>query len=152
MVRVYRSKSMWLGLAVAAALVFGICPAATAQSVRGHGELDNGPYLSPSQISVNASVDAAGIASGMMAWTGDINLGPPYPPGQGGPAEPFIVLVTDVQFDGNSALVSGFVFASPQGAFDGTFVSFVFTDNSGTGLPDTIDGQAIEAGNITIKD
>jgi hypothetical protein len=45
------------------ALVFGIALAvlsslspivATAQSVSGHGEIFNGPDLSPSQISVNA--------------------------------------------------------------------------------------------------
>jgi len=136
---------------VAAVFLLGLCPAvASAQTVRGHGKISNGPDLSPSQISVNAWVDDTGAAGGMMAWTGDVS--PPYPPGTGGPAEPYIVEVTSVFFADNSAIVYGFVVNSPQGQYDGVPVAFVFTDNSGTGLPDQIDGEWIDAGNITIGD
>jgi hypothetical protein len=145
--------SRGMAFCTAAVLLLGLCPAlATGQTVRGHGKISNGPDLSPSQISVNVWVDDTGAAQGMMAWTGDIPTTPPYPPGTGGPSEPFIVGVYGVLFDGNSAFVFGIVVNSPQGAFDGEFVSFTFTDNSATGDPDQIDGQPILAGNITIRD
>jgi hypothetical protein len=138
---------------IMATLLFGLSPAvATAQSVRGHGKVSNGPGLSPSQISVDAWLDDDGVAHGKMAWTGDIPVGPPYTPGTGGPSEPFIIDVGEIFFYGNSAYVFGIVVASPQGAFNGEGVSFFFTDNSTIGEPDEIDGQAIEAGNITVND
>jgi len=58
----------------AAALVCGFYPAAAnAQYVRGHGEvLLDGPDFSPCQISVNAWLDAAGVAHDRIAWVGDI--------------------------------------------------------------------------------
>jgi hypothetical protein len=137
----------------AAVLLLGLGPAvATAQSVRGHGEISNGPGLSPSQISVNAWIDANGVVQGHMTWVGDVANTPPYPPAQGGPAEPFIVQVTFIEFFGNTAFVGGVVVASPDGIGDGQFVEFSFTDNSGTGLPDEIDGTPIIAGNITVDD
>ena len=123
-----------------------------AQSVRGHGEISNGPNLSPSQISVNAWIDSHGVVQGTMAWIGDVPNTPPYPPAQGGPADPFIVAVTFIEFAGNTATVGGIVIASPHGIGDGSFVEFTFTDNSGTSEPDEIDGIPIIAGNITVSD
>ena len=120
--------------------------------MRGHGEVDNGPDFSPSQISVDAWLDAAGVAHGMMTWEGDIFVPQPGNLGPGGPADPFIIDVTDIVFDGNTAYVSGVVASSPQGISDGQFVEFSFTDNSDLGLPDEIDFQPIVAGNITVDD
>jgi hypothetical protein len=125
---------------------------ATAQSVRGHGKIDNGPNISPSQISVDAWIDANGDVQGMMDWVGDIANNVPYTPGTGGPADPFHIEVTYLFFYGNSVYVFGIVVNSPQGASDGQGVSFTFTDNSDIGLPDEIDGQPILAGNITVND
>jgi len=137
---------------IAAGVLFSFTPAVTAQSVRGHGEISNGPGISPSQISVNAWIDATGVAHGMMAWIGDIPNAPPYTPGTGGPADPFIMDVFDIVFNGDSALVTGVVVASPGGMSDGLVVQFLFTDNSAIGLPDEIDGIPIIAGNITVDD
>ena len=144
------------------ALVFGIALAvlcspnasvATAQSVQGHGMISNGPGLSPSQISVDAWIDANGVAQGTMSWIGDVGNTAPYGPVGGGPADPFIIEVTYIEFFGNSACVEGVVIASPEGSdANGFFESFTFTDNSGTGEPDEIDGTPIVAGNITVDD
>jgi hypothetical protein len=149
-----RNLTKWAWMCgIAAAVLCSFSPSvATAQSVRGHGEISNGPVLSPSQISVNAWLDAHGVPQGTMAWIGDVFNTPPYPPAQGGPAEPFIVEVTFIEFFGNTACVGGVVIASPDGIGNGSFVEFTFTDNSGTGLPDEINGVPIEAGNITVID
>jgi hypothetical protein len=143
----------WITGGALAALMFALSPAiAAAHSVRGHGEVDNGPDFSPSQISVNAWLDAAGVAHGMMSWEGDIFVPQPGNLGPGGPADPFIIDVTNIVFDGDTAYVSGVVVSSPKGISDGQFVEFSFTDNSDLGLPDEIDGQPILAGNITLED
>ena len=135
---------------VAAALLWGLCPAvATAQSVRGHGEVDNGPVLSSSQISVNAWLDANGVAHGTMVWVGAVV---PASLPKTGPADPWFIDVTDIVFDGDTAYVSGIVAHSVFPEDIGTPVSFAFTDNSGTGQPDEIDGDPIVAGNITVED
>jgi len=125
---------------------------ATAQTVRGHGKISNGPDVSHSQISVNAGLDANGVAYGNMTWTGDVANNVPYVPGMGGAAEPYIMDVVEIEFDGNNAFVTGVVVNSPQGQYDGIVVQFLFTDNCGLGLPDEIGGQFIEGGNITVTD
>jgi hypothetical protein len=127
-------------------------PVAMAQSVRGHAKIDNGPNLSPSQIGVDAWIDANGDVQGMMEWVGDIATNVPYPPGTGGPADPYHMQVIELFFYGNSAYVVGVVVNSPQGASDGQVVSFYFTDNSAIGEPDEVGGQPVEAGNITVSD
>jgi hypothetical protein len=132
------------GRAVLVALLFGLCPTVSAQSVRGHCEIP-GSILSSTRISVNAWIDANGEAQGSMVWIGGVPNTPPYPPGQGGPAEPFIVEVTDVSFFGNTAFVEGEVIASPGGIGNGQFTGFYFTDNSGTGQPDEINFQPTSA-------
>jgi hypothetical protein len=135
---------------VVALVLWGLCPGvAAAQSVSGHGKLDNGPNLSPSQISVDAWLDADGVAHGSMVWVGDISPGS-LP--MAGPADPWFIDVTDIVFDGNTAYVTGVVSHSVFPTDIGNVVSFAFTDNSGTGQPDEIDGQPIEAGNITVDD
>jgi hypothetical protein len=88
----------------------------------------------------------------MMNWIGDVQNNVPYTPGTGGPADPFIMDVYEIGFFGNSALVTGVVVSSPRGLSDGQVVQFLFTDNSGLGIPDEIDGQPILAGNITVDD
>ena len=135
---------------VVAALLFAVCPAvANAQSVRGHGEISNGPDFSPSQISVNAWLDAAGVAHGTMVWVGDIAPGSRP---MAGPADPWFIDVTDIVFDGDTATVTGVVSHSVFPSDIGNVVTFTFTDNSDLGLPDQIDNQFIEAGNIVVDD
>jgi hypothetical protein len=133
-----------------ALLLIGLSPAvATAQSVRGQGEiqLDDPAIFSPSHISVNASFDDQGNPQGSVEWTGDSTAGNP-----GGPAEPVHVKVTFLAISGNTAYVEGVVTNSPKGVLDGNTYVFTFTDNSGTDVPDEIDGIPITAGNITVSD
>ena len=138
---------------IALAVLFSLdASVAMAQSVRGHGKIDNGPNLSPSEISVDAWIDANGDVQGMMEWVGDVANNVPYTPGTGGPADPYHMQVVDLFFYGNTVYVVGVVVNSPQGASDGQVVEFAFTDNSGLGLPDQIDGEFILAGNITVDD
>ena len=133
----------------AAVLLFSLYPAAaTAQSVRGHGEVNNGT-VSPSQVSVDAWLDATGVAHGTMVWVGDVALGS-LP--KTGSADPWFIDVTDIVFDGDTAYVSGVVAHSVFPADVGSPVLFIFTDNSGTGAPDEINGEPIAAGNITVAD
>jgi hypothetical protein len=148
---------------IVAVLVWGLSPAiATAQTqVRGsgtniyaHGAPDLGNSFQ--HIAVNAWLDDQGVAHGMMTWEGDI--GQSLPGGitgnglPGGPSQPFIIDVTDIFFVGNTAFVSGVVIASIKGQGNGSGAFFAFTDNSGTGEPDEIDGVPIDAGNITVDD
>ncbi len=58
----------------------------------------------------------------------------------------------DLIFDGNTAYVFGVVAHSVFPLDIGSPVLFAFTDNSGTGEPDEIDGTPIVAGNITVTD
>ncbi len=142
--------------AVAAALLGCLYPAAaTAQIVRGQGEIPNGPGLSPSHVSVNAGLDDQGVAYGRMTWVGDASFGGPRQDPAlfvGGAADPYIMEVTAIVFDGNTAYVEGRVVASPRGSANGISFTFAFTDNSGTGEPDEINGTPIDAGNITVDD
>lgn len=134
---------------VAAALLLSLCPAiAFAASVRGHGEVNNGT-LSPSQISVDAWLDASGGVHGSMVWVGDV--APGILP-MGGPADPWFINVTRIVFDGNTAYVSGVVAHSVFPTDIGTTVNFVFTDNRRTTSPDQINYESISAGNITVID
>jgi hypothetical protein len=139
---------------VAAALLWALCPAAAnAQSVRGQGELDNGPNLSPSHITVDAWLDASGGVHGKMTWIGDISNVPPYADlGPAGPADPWLIDVTDLVFDGDTAYVAGVVSHSVFPTDIGRTVIFTFTDNSDLGLPDEINGEPIVAGNFTVDD
>lgn len=135
---------------IVAAVICSLGPAvAMADAVRGHGKVQLGPagIFSPSEISVDAWLDDDGVAHGMIAWIGDSPFAIP-----GGPADPFIIDVLDIVFDGNTAYVTGVVVASPEGIFNGFMESLIFTDNSGIAEPDEIDGEAIVAGNITVTD
>jgi hypothetical protein len=116
-------------------------------SVRGHGEL-LGPPLSPSPISVDAWIDDSGVAQGTILWVG----GGAHGGGPGGPANPWIIVVPDIAFDGTTAVVSATVAHSVFPDQIGNFVSMSFTDNSGTGLPDEIDGSFIVAGQTVVND
>jgi hypothetical protein len=140
------SNRVWMACALT--LLLGLSPAtATAGgSVLGHGKLDNGPF-SPSQISIDAWLDDNGVPQGTMVWVGDVTHMHP-----GGPADPWFIEVVDLAFDGNTAFVIGVVVHSVFPGDIGNTVYFTFTDNSGTCQPDEINGQAIEAGNITVRD
>ena len=146
-----------LARGVVAALLLALSPAvATAQSVRGagvffgpHGAADGGNLFI--QISVNAWLDDDGVAHGNVTFEGEVyqplpggNVGP------GGPADPFIYVVTDVVFDGDTVYVVGIVTSSPDGVANGEVGAFYFTDNGAYG--DAINGVPLDAGNITVDD
>ena len=141
-----------------ALLLLGLSPAiATAQSeVQGHGifihdvGLPNGGQFF-NQISVNAWLDDQGVAHGTMIWVGGVFQPLPGNGQQGGPADPWFIAVTDIFFDGNTAYVFGVVVHSIFPGDEGTGVGFSFTDNSGTGLPDLINGTPIDGGNIIVR-
>ena len=146
---------------VAAALLLALSPAAaSAQSVKGEGTSfydngvpDGGNYFE--HIAVNAWLDDDGVAHGTVAWIGDTFIGLPGNVnfwGLGGPADPFILDVTDLYFDGRTAVVGGFVTASPGGQANGGYFILSFTDNSGTDEPDEINGSPIDVGQITVRD
>ncbi len=135
---------------IAVVVLGGLGPAvATAQSVRGFGEVQLGPASidSPSEISVDAWVDDNGVAQGTIAFIGDVTFATP-----GGPADPWIIEVYQIDFFGNTAVVAGVVVQSVFPSDIGSGVQFFFTDNSGTGEPDEINFTPIVAGNITVHD
>jgi hypothetical protein len=133
---------------ILAVLVCAFSPAVALAggSVRGHGKLPE-PGLSTSQISVDAWLDDNGIAYGTMTWIGDI-----VPEHPGGPADPWLIDVQDIIFDGNTAYVFGVVAHSVFPEDIGTVVAMIFTDNSGTGVPDEINYTPIVAGQISVSD
>ena len=134
------------GILAVLVCVFSPPVALAGGSVRGHGEVPE-PGLSPSQISVDAWLDDNGVAHGTMTWVGDVVPGHP-----GGPADPWLIDVQDIVFDGNTAYVFGVVAHSVFPADIGFGVFLAFTDNSGTGEPDEINFTPIVAGNITVDD
>ena len=140
-------------IAVIAMMLLGLTPRiATAQtSVQGHGEVPNDPPFSNTQISVNAWLDTNGVAHGTVVWVGGTTHRRP-----GGPADPWLIDVTQVIFDGNTAHVIGVVVHSVFPEEIGIVVPFDFRDNSGTGDPDEIgvfggDLFPIVAGNIIVR-
>ena len=143
-----RLKSLSKTAALFCCVAFLIPAVATAQSIRGHGEVPNDGE-SPSQISVNAWLDDDGVAHGAMIWVGAVVVGSNP---KAGPADPFLIEVLDIVFDGNTAYVFGVVVHSVFPFDIGTAIEFAFTDNSGTGEPDEIGGAPIVAGNFTIND
>jgi hypothetical protein len=160
---VHSSTGTGVAGGILALLLFAFTPAvAPAQSARGHGEIPNGPGLSPSQISVDAWLDDDGVAQGTTIFIGDVpNLHP------GGPADPWLIDVQDIYFDGNTAYVTGVVVHSVFPADIGSLIFFAFVDNSSIGDPDEIcigtqlfpGGPVIfdsfiplVAGNITVND
>jgi hypothetical protein len=133
---------------ILAVLVCAFSPAVAMAdgSVRGHGELLN-PGLSPSRISVDAWLDDKGVAHDTMIWIGDV-----VPAQPGGPADPRLIDVQDIVFDGNTAYVFGVVVHSVFPGDIGGAIFFAFTDNGGTGEPDEINLMPIVAGNFTVDD
>lgn len=131
----------------------GLSPAiATAQtSVQGFGRVPNDPPFSDALISVNAWLDPNGIAHGTVVWVGGTTHRRP-----GGPADPWLIDVTEITFDGNTAHVFGVVIHSVFPEDIGIGVPLDFTDNNGTGAPDEIgvfggDSFPIIAGNFIVR-
>jgi hypothetical protein len=125
---------------------------ATAQtSVQGHGKVANEKPFSDAQISVNAWLDTNGIAHGRVVWVGGTT-----PRRPGGPADPWLIDVTQIIFDGNTAHVFGVVVHSVFPEEIGIGVPLDFRDNSGTGQPDEMgvfggDLVPIIAGNFMVR-
>jgi hypothetical protein len=135
-----------------AMILLGLSPAiATAQtSVQGHGKALNEEPFSDAEISVNAWLDENGV-HGTAVWVGGTT-----PRRPGGPADPWLIDVTQLTFDGNTAHVLGVVVHAVFPEEIGIQVPMDFTDNSGTGQPDEIGvfGGAsvpIVAGNIIVR-
>jgi hypothetical protein len=144
-----------------AALLVSLSPAtAPAQSVKGmgvtfyeHGAVDGATYFE--QVTVNAWIDADGVAHGKVTWIGDTPIGLPgnqYFWGRGGPADPFQFDVTDITVFGNTAMVAAVLTASPDGPNPGTTYYLFFTDNSGSGQPDEFDGNSVDVGGFNVTD
>ncbi|PYK47341.1 MAG: hypothetical protein DME20_12340 [Verrucomicrobia bacterium] len=95
--------------------------------------MPNDPPYSDAQISVNAWLDANGVAHGTVVWVGGTTHRRP-----GGPADPWLIDVTEIIFDGNTAHVIGVVVHSVFPEEIGIVVPFDFRDNSGTNQPDEI--------------
>jgi hypothetical protein len=121
--------------------------------VHGHGKVpSSGESFLPSQISIDAWLDSEGAAHGIAIWIGDFMFAPGDPQGKGGPADPWIIEVTSISFlSDNSAEVCGVVVHAPREEDIGEEGCQIFTDNGETGEADTIDGEAILAGNIIVK-
>jgi hypothetical protein len=135
-----------------AMMLLGLSPAiATAQtSVHGQGVARNDPPYSDTHISVNAWLDANGVAHGTVVWVGGATHRRP-----GGPADPWLIDVMELSFDGNTAHVLGVVVHAVFPEEIGQVVPFDFRDNSGTNQPDEIgvegDFFPIVAGNIIVR-
>ncbi len=134
-------------------MLLGLSPAiGTAQtSVQGHGKVLNDEPFSDAEISVNAWLDTNGVAHGTVVWVGGTT-----PRRPGGPADPWLIDVTQIIFDGNTAHVFGVVVHSVFPEEIGIEVPFDFTDNSRTGQPDEMGvfGGAsvpIVAGNVIVR-
>lgn len=153
--------------AALAVLVGSLSPApALAQSVKGTGVLraDHGAVDGTNlfvTVAVNAYIDGNGNPRGTVSYLGNVpNTLPHGNVGPGGPADPYVLGVTDLIVEGNVAYVRGIVIASPAGTgnANGQEVDFVFTDNSGTGEPDELfvtgfsQAFPLNAGNYTVRD
>jgi hypothetical protein len=137
---------------ILAALLLGIGPAVAMPqgTVRGQGRVQiDGPDFSTSSVSVDAWLDDSGVAHGTMTWTGDI-LFTPGNPVKGGPADPWLINVTDIAIAGNTATVCGTVVHTVSPEDMGVVWCFQFADNSETGQPDKINFTPVLAGNIII--
>jgi hypothetical protein len=134
------------GILAVLVCAFGPVVALGGGSVRGHGKLPE-PGLSTSQVSVDAWLDDNGVAYGTVGWIGDVTPAQP-----GGPADPWLIDVQDIAFDGNTAYVYGVVVHSVFPEDIGTVVVLTFTDNSGAGEPDEINSMPIVAGQIMVND
>jgi hypothetical protein len=142
-----------LSCVIAGALSGSFTPIATAGSVSGHGKVVLNPSFSTAQISVDAWTDDEGVAQGTVIFVGDVPTShPESSSGPAGPADPWLMEVTEITFDGNTAYVIAVVVHSVFPSEIGTELEIIFTDNSATGEPDEIDFISIDAGNITVTD
>jgi hypothetical protein len=149
-------------------LLCSLSPATTmaGDSVQGtgvirvaHGAVDGTNLFV--QVAVNAYLDRNGVPQGTIAWEGFVdNELPGGNVGPGGPADPYILAVTDILVDGNTAHVTGVVIASPAGTgnANGQVITFGFRDNSGTDEPDELGAVGffpffpIDSGNYIVSD
>lgn len=114
--------------------------------VRGHGKVQLfGDTVSVSQIDVNAWLDGDGVAQGTLDWIGGV--GPDTVP----PAYPWHMDVKSIAVSGTTATVCWVVVHSVVPGDIGADGCFDFTDNRAVGVPDEIDGEPIEAGNIIVR-
>jgi hypothetical protein len=144
-------RSLTGGILAGLVLALGPGLALAGGSVLGHGKvpIDSVPPFTVSEISIDAWLDDAGVAHGMVEWNGDALPNTNQP---GGPSNPFHLEVTDLYIVGNTAYVTAVVVNAPNQTANGQEFEFTFTDNSGTADADEIDGIPIEAGNITVND
>ncbi len=141
---------MLLALLATTSVAMGAGGTQSVSTVQGHGKVQFGEGTNPlpnvSQITVNAWLDGAGAAHGTMGWVGGfVGKG-----SKAGPADPWNLAVTDITVNGNTVSVTGIVVHSVFPSEIGLTQTFDFVDNGASGTPDTINGVAIQAGNIVI--
>ena len=137
-------KLLLVGVVLALGVTTSVAMAGKPGSqVRGQGKVQFGDpaAFSVSHISVNAWADGAGVAHGSLEWVGGV--GPDTRP----PAYPWHMAVTSIDVTGNTAKVCWVVVKAPIPGDIGITDCFDFTD----GAPDTINGESIQAGNITVR-
>jgi hypothetical protein len=160
MFRVYGLVRGAVTATLAALLLGGLgAGVASAQSVQGNGVIkySNGAKDGENlfaHINIKAWVDEDGFAQGKMSWIGDNPQ--PLPGGHGefgkGPANPYILEVTGLWVDGNTAYVEAVAVSSPQGEVDGEYFYFTFTDNFAYDEPDEMDGVPLDTGNFVVTE
>jgi hypothetical protein len=140
-----------------AALLFVLCPAgARAQSVVGHGKVEIGGQKQVfAQVSVDAWVDADGVAQGWMLVTASAE----QLFGEHGPYV-VVIAVADISISigqAGEAQVFGFI-VSPAVSFGGDIIAS-FRFDPATGLAETFDEEGslnlhgdIDAGKIIVGD
>lgn len=141
-------KKIVLGVAVVLVLLVATSVAMAGKSgsqVLGQGKVQLGTGVSVSHISVNAWLDGNGVPHGMVQWTGGVPAGTHPTP------DPWHSDVTSIEASGNTATVCFVVVHSVIPSEIGSTSCKVFTDNGATGVPDTIDGVPIQAGNIIVR-
>ena len=141
--------------AAVAVLLFVLCPSgANAQSVVGHAKVEIGGQMQVfAQVSVDAWVDADGVAQGWMLVTASAEQ-------LFGEHGTYVVLiaVTDISISPwGEAQVFGFI-VSPAASFGGDIIASIRFDPA-TGLAETFDEDEnlnlhgiIDAGKITVAD
>ncbi len=148
------------------ALNVGVRSANAQSEVFGNGIVEyletGSPYWVTkfSHFAINAWLDEDGVAHGHMAWTGDTNRIPVGRDVQGngrdmlvgGLSAPWNVEVTDIYFfGGNSAWVVGVATTAPNPEEIGGIVGVYIVDNEGTGEPDLMNFNFIDAGDFKIR-
>jgi hypothetical protein len=122
------------------AIPSGAMAAQPVHVVRGHGIYNLTPPSPIDQISINATVDTNGVASGMVVWLANY-LAPPAQPAPDWVGWIWKIEVNSLVVAGNVATIGGTVVADNRfPANIGCQVGFIVTDNgNGAANPDVLE-------------